>query len=774
MKTRRKRISGTRGKYFYSVKDLSKKQNLILAFYLYQISIETDDIQYVDECQHMYKNLVNALNLEEYSRQIINSIIEHHLAIKKLTPKTISAKYVHPFALREKLTCNYKEDEKIFSKCGSWTSETEDEINLVRAVFADEKLWFPRIIAYTFFKNTNTKENLLDWNLDVNIPDSIKKDNTASYVKFMIQDFKLTEMEGKLLNIAYLSAAVKEFNLLFTDSINRNDDNAISLLAKCSGNSVKRIRTVFQKDRKLVAYGLMDHEGVITEEALTSIFDGSTNSLFSDVLKNDNKEYYPLNSFSVRDDDIGLSSRLLQNDIPMNILLYGAPGAGKTQFARSLVHSLNLKPLIFKNELEMKDEDSDNKALCRLNSLLSMHKKDTVIIVDEAEGVLKTQGSFFGMQYSLPQKGIVNKMLEESNNRVIWILNYTHELDESTRRRFTYAIKFQEMSRTMLKTIADSKLNKLKMSSNLHTELVDLCGKYHVTGASVDNMVKTVSGMNLSYSNEKQVIRDVKKVLESNSNLIYGKKKIRETVRANYDLSVINSTVPATEIVEMINNAQQISEEQGKEDNGIRMLFYGVSGTGKTELARYIAEVLGKKIILKRPSDILGKYVGENEDNIRRAFEQAEATGDILLFDEADSFFSDRNNLGQSWERSTVNEFLTQMEEFSGILICTTNLRQIMDPAMQRRFHILSEFKPLDSRGIETLLQTYFSEYDFDQNNLACIERYNTVTPGDFGVLHGKIRFMNKDSITGEKIITELCKIQEEKDLNHRSIGFCG
>ena len=45
MKTRRKRISGTRGKYFYSVKDLSKKQNLILAFYLYQISIETDDIQ---------------------------------------------------------------------------------------------------------------------------------------------------------------------------------------------------------------------------------------------------------------------------------------------------------------------------------------------------------------------------------------------------------------------------------------------------------------------------------------------------------------------------------------------------------------------------------------------------------------------------------------------------------------------------------------------------------------------------------------------------------
>ena len=146
-----------------------------------------------------------------------------------------------------------------------------------------------------------------------------------------------------------------------------------------------------------------------------------------------------------------------------------------------------------------------------MNSLLSLHKKDSVIIVDEAEGVLKTQGSFFGMTFSLPQKGIVNKMLEESNNKVIWILNYTHELDESTRRRFTYSIKFSEMSRSMLKTIADTKLNKINMSTELHSELVDLCGKYRVTGASVDNMVKTVSAMDLNGTNEGQIVSDVKK-----------------------------------------------------------------------------------------------------------------------------------------------------------------------------------------------------------------------------------------------------------------------
>lgn len=518
----------------------------------------------------------------------------------------------------------------------------------------------------------------------------------------------------------------------------------------------------------------MDINGEISDEARNCIYNHNIDSLYNDVLQKDEKHFYSLKSFNIKDDEIKLAARLFTDDTPVNLLLYGSPGAGKTQFARSLVHSLNLKSLIFKNELEIKDDKSENPALCKLNSLLSLNKKDTVIIVDEAEGLLKTQGSFFGMQYSLPQKGIVNKMLEESKNKVIWILNYTHELDESTKRRFNYAIKFNEMTPSMLKSIADSKLNKIKMSSTLHSEIVDLCGKYHVTGASVENIVKTVSKMDLSNTNETQVLNDVKKVLESNSTLIFGKKKMRDLVRPNYDLSVLNTTTSANEIVQMVMTAQKYAEENGKEDNGIRILFYGLSGTGKTELARYIAEELNKKIILKRPSDILSKWVGEDEANIRKAFEQAESTGDVLLFDEADTFFADRTNLGASWERSLVNEFLTQMEEFSGILICTTNLRQIMDPAMQRRFHILTEFKPLKPEGIETLLQRYFDSYVFDHMAIETLSRYDSVTPGDFGMLAGKIRFMEKDSISSDNIIKELCKIQEEKESNHRSIGFSG
>ena len=206
---------------------------------------------------------------------------------------------------------------------------------------------------------------------------------------------------------------------------------------------------------------------------------------------------------------------------------------------------------------------------------------------------------------------------------------------------------------------------------------------------------------------------------------------------------------------------------------GVCIMFYGESGTGKTELARYLSKTLHKKLLLKRASDILGRFVGENEQNIRDAFLEAEETDSVLLFDEADTFFSDRQNAEKSWERTMVNEFLTQMEEFSGILICTTNLRSIMDPAIQRRFHIMTEFKALTKIGVESLLQKYFPEKQFSEPKIQALARYNSVTPGDFGSLNGRITFMPSERVTSDYILDELIEMQKEKSKTAScSIGF--
>ena len=245
-----------------------------------------------------------------------------------------------------------------------------------------------------------------------------------------------------------------------------------------------------------------------------------------------------------------------------------------------------------------------------------------------------------------------------------------------------------------------------------------------------------------------------------------------KSINSSYNLSVLNTSIPAQEIVGMVQNAIANDRKSHGKEKGIRILFYGLSGAGKTNLAQYIADAIGKKLLCKNASDILGMLVGESEKNIAKAFEEAKKQKKILLFDEVDSFFRERSYASQGWEITQVNEFLTQMEKFEGIVICTTNLRNIMDKAMQRRFHIMVEFKALKDEGVESLLGKYFPHFDFNEEDIRRISRFHSATPGDFGNLSSRLRFMNLEKVTETYITDELCKMQEEKEFGKRSIGF--
>jgi len=766
------------GNALFKCSNCSENEALALAFYLHQLCIDVDDMESHEECQELYNALVERLNLGNHADSVLNALINKLEKTKQLTPIQVSEKYRHPFSAKGKLKNNYREDDCIFENSGSWLTNTLRNVNLTRVLFSSNKNNFARIVALTFFtKPGSFDDKTVAVPNKVPVPGKIKKaTDDVSSVQFAVDTLKLSLDEAKILQCAFRMQAVKEMYAVCNDFFRNDDFNRFDMYSKCTGKSQKEIRLLLKNDQKLKSYGLIDSDGDMDEDAMDAIYEKDMRLYFTDIVKNEkNIKSYELDSFSVSKEQTDVAVQLLKSDQPVSILLLGAPGAGKTQYAKSLIQAAGLKMASYRNELEVND-DSDTKALRRLNCYLSLKKDDQVLVVDEAEKVLQTREfSFFGMNLSSGQKGTVNKMLENSENKCIYIVNYTNEMDESTLRRFTYSIKFNAMPKETLRNIAAEKLQCVKMPAGLKNDILDLCGQYKVTGASVDNVVKAIKALDYQKGKEAKIKTDIKSVLEANSSLLYGKKKMRDAVKKSYDLSILNTSVAAAEIVEMLKASENYKKENQDEENpeGIRMCFYGLSGTGKTELARYIAETLGKPLLLKRCSDLLGPYVGMTEHAIAAVFEEAEATDSILLFDEADSFFADRAGAKQSWERTQVNEFLTQMEEFSGICICTTNLRKIMDPAMLRRFHIISEFKALNEDGIAALLKSFFGKYKFDEVQIKKLAKYGTVTPGDFGSLKGKIRFVPSERLDSDYIVNELAKIQDEKRMNGGAqIGF--
>ena len=756
------------------VKQCTENEAWAMAVFLYRLSFKVDSPSSYEEFQILYLALVSRLRKEEQADKILNTAIKKLIQKKQLCViKNISQKYKNPYDKKGNLKMNFDEDRILYDQSCAWKSNTERAVNTIRVIFSKDGLSLTKLIGLTFFCSFPEKVNL---NQSIKIPESCKNAiNDVSPVKTISNILKLKKDEEKVLNICFMFKHYIEFGDII-DNLNENDDYTyLELYSICLKLDQKSIRSILSKDSKLITFSFLNDEGKIYKDAYNAILEEDIKFYFTDIIKRGSlSNTYKMNSFSIQQNKISLAVHFLKSS-SCNILLYGVPGSGKTEFAKSLVKSTGLKLHYYKNSFELEDYNSTLQAIGQLNCYLSLTRTDSILIVDEAESILKTSYSCFGGKCSLPQKGAVNKMLEQSNNKVIWILNYTNELDESTLRRFTYSIRFREMPKQTLCNIAEKKLNSIKMSSNLRKELVDMCGKFHVTGASVDNIVKAVSSMDCSDANREQILGNIKDVLESNSKLIYGNSEVRTSVSGNYDLSVLNTSIPAEDIVSMVKNAISTSELLVEGSKGIRMLFYGLSGTGKTELAHYIAEKTDKKLLIKKASDILGMYVGESEQKVKEAFQEAADTDSILLFDEADTFFGNRENAVRSWERSLVNEFLTQMEAFDGIVICTTKLRNIMDPAMQRRFHIITEFKPLEEKGIELLLYRYFSDFVFSQKEIQSLSKMDSVTPGDFSSLSGRIRFMPKEKITGSYIINELLQIQKEKiSYGSTRIGFAG
>ena len=160
-----------------------------------------------------------------------------------------------------------------------------------------------------------------------------------------------------------------------------------------------------------------------------------------------------------------------------------------------------------------------------------------------------------------------------------------------------------------------------------------------------------------------------------------------------------------------IRNYRRVQAAMGLGDHmrlarGVTAMFVGGSGTGKTMAAEVLASEQGIDLYRIDLGALVSKWVGETEKNLSRVFVDAEHANCMLFFDEADAMFGRRGEVtgGQDrWANLQVNHLLQSIEEYSGIVVLATNLRQNLDEAFARRIHVVVDFPAPDTAARHAL-----------------------------------------------------------------------
>lgn len=172
--------------------------------------------------------------------------------------------------------------------------------------------------------------------------------------------------------------------------------------------------------------------------------------------------------------------------------------------------------------------------------------------------------------------------------------------------------------------------------------------------------------------------------------------------RAGWDDLVLHErqTSVLREIVAHVRQRATVHQEWGfaatlRRGLGVTAMFAGGSGTGKTLAAEVMARELGLDLFVIDLSQVVSKYIGETEKNLRRVFDAAERGGALLLFDEADALFGKRSEVKDSHDRYAnleVSYLLMRMEAYRGLAVLTTNMKNALDTAFLRRIRFVLDF----------------------------------------------------------------------------------
>jgi SpoVK/Ycf46/Vps4 family AAA+-type ATPase len=447
-----------------------------------------------------------------------------------------------------------------------------------------------------------------------------------------------------------------------------------------------------------------------------------------------------------------LKDSLESNSQGVNVLIYGTPGSGKTEFVKMMAEEIG-HPLF-----EVASENAAGDPIRRANRfrsfrlsqhILASNDSNPLILFDEVEDVFRFSEEEDDSKKGNPSgmKGWINKLLEGNKVPSFWLSNNLRCLDKAFIRRFDYVIELNAPPRSVRSKILDQYLDGIDVSSKWKANMAE---HEDLNPAVIERAAKVIE---IAKQRQPELIveKALDKIMGNTLQAMGLPRSPRNAAQSvtNYRLEILNTDC----------NLSEVSE--GLQQNGEgRLCLFGPPGTGKSAFGKYLADTLDRPLMIRRASDILSPYIGVAEQNMAQMFYEAAEENAVLLLDEADSFLRDRTGATRSWEVSQVNEMLTQMESFNGIFIASTNLMGSLDAAALRRFDMKVKFSYLKPEQAWQLFIDSTKKFNLEvtEENKAMLNVAHLLTPGDFATVERQSR---------------LSKIKSTQDLINRLMAEC-
>ncbi len=614
-------------------------------------------------------------------------------------------------------------------------------------------------------------------------------------IKLLGQVLALNDAEQALLLVAALAKCVRDLRPILVDCKAASAAEAHSMLAEVMQVSARDIALAMRPGGRLESLALIDTP--IAEHNITDLGDlmrlsdrllpilqedyADEAAMMAAFTKPAKPSELSLSDYPHVEEDARYLAALLKSaaergEAGVNVLIYGAPGTGKTEFAKVVAAMAGAQLY----EVECFDREGasltgkERYRSLQVSQSFLKGRRNTVLLFDEVEDVFPSNPSdmlnmFLGDEHhrgSVNGKAWVNQTLETNPVPTIWISNSIQQIDPAYRRRFQFHLELKNPPQAVRARITRKHLAGLPVSEAF---IEALAARRTLTPAQIHAAARFAELTREHVGDEVEALI-LKQLERSEAALGLKEERLASEFRplvTTYDLSLLNveTRYPLEKIIGSL-----------KARGSGSLCFYGMPGTGKTALAEHIARSIERPLMIRKASDLVSKFVGETEQNMAAMFKEATNEKAVLLLDEADSFFQPRSMAQRSYEVTEVNEMLQQMERFDGVFICTTNLLDRIDEAALRRFTFKLQFKPLTREQRERMFVTEALAGEasrLTERHRQALAKLELLAPGDFAAVKRQVSLFD-EALSPDEFLAQLEQEHKVKpDVKWaRSIGF--